>query len=183
MLEKSEITKNFTKWVKTGQKHEFLTDELLNFIGEDLMTAPAGTSTDFPGAYEGGLVKNTLLVTKYAVASNASLPEDKQMDVSSIIKVCLLHQIGKAKLFVPKDSQWHNDRGIMYDFNEDLVSMPVGERSVLYCHMYGVKLSEEEFQAILNFNKTDDKQSKAYTLPLGQLLKASIFLASIEENE
>lgn len=183
MLEKSAITKNFTKWVKTGQKYEFLTDELLEFLGEDLMLAPAGTSTDFPGAYEGGLVKNTLLVTKYAVASNEGLPEGQQLDVNSVIKVAILHQIGKAKLFVPKDSKWHNERGIMYDFNENLTSLTVGERSVMYAVEHGVKFTEEEFQAILNFNKTDDKQSKAYTSPVGQLLKAAILLASIEENE
>lgn len=182
MLEQNEITKNFTKWVKTGQKYEFLTDELLEFLGEEFMLSPAGTSTDFPGAYEGGLIKNTLIVTKYAVSINESLPEEKRFDMNTIIKVCLLHQIGKAKLFVPKDSKWHNERGIMYDFNNDLVSMPVGERSLLYCQSYGVKLTEDEFQAILFFNRNDD-QSKAYTSPIGQLLKAAIILASIEENE
>lgn len=182
MLEQSEITKNFTKWVKTGEKYEFLTEELLNFIGNDLMVAPAGTSTDFPGAYEGGLVLNTLLVTKYAVASNTGLPKEMQLDLNSVIKVCILHQIGKAKLFVPKDSKWHNERGIMYDFNSDLVSMSVGERSVFYATSHGVKLKEDEYQAILNFSKTDDKQANAYTSPLGELLKAAILLASIEEN-
>ena len=71
----------------------------------------------------------------------------------------------------------------MYEFNEELVSMKVGERSIYYATKYGVDLSEEEYQAIINYDKTeDDKQSKWYGSTLSTILKQANDLAIIEEK-
>src|SRR5690606_15923203 len=101
---------------------------------------------------EGGLVDHLLRVTKFAVSLNELLPEGMRVSKESIVKTGCLHQIGKSKLFKSKDSKWHNENGIFYDFNDDLVSMSVGERSVYYAFKFGIDLSEEETQAILNFS-------------------------------
>jgi hypothetical protein len=69
----------------------------------------------------------------------------------------------------------------MYDFNEELISMKVGERSAYYCLKYGVELSEEEYQSIINFDKPDDdKQSKWYGSTLSTILRISNDLSIIE---
>jgi hypothetical protein len=69
----------------------------------------------------------------------------------------------------------------MYDFNEDLVSMKVGERSAYYALSYGVTLTEEEYQSIINFDKSeDDKQSKWYGSILSTLLRQANELSIIE---
>jgi hypothetical protein len=69
----------------------------------------------------------------------------------------------------------------MYDFNEDLVSMRVGERSAYYSLRYGVELSDEEYQSILNYDKTDDdKQSRWYGSTLSTILRLANELAIIE---
>ena len=65
----------------------------------------------------------------------------------------------------------------MYEFNEDLTSMRVGERSVYYVLSHGIKLTEEEFAAILFFDKNDDKMSDFHNSMVGELLKMGSVLA------
>ena len=62
--------------------------------------------------------------------------------------------------------------------------MKVGERSAFYALSNGVKLTEEEYQSILNHDKSEeDKQVRWYTSKLGQLLKQATDLAILEEKE
>ena len=69
----------------------------------------------------------------------------------------------------------------MYEFNEDLVSMRVSERSAYYTMKFGVDLTEEEYQSIVNYDKTDDdKQSKWYGSTLSTILRMANELAIIE---
>ena len=69
----------------------------------------------------------------------------------------------------------------MYEFNEDLVSMRVSERSAYYTMKFGVNLTEEEYQSIVNYDKTDDdKQSKWYGSTLSTILRMANELAIIE---
>jgi hypothetical protein len=62
--------------------------------------------------------------------------------------------------------------------------MKISERSLFYCNQYGIKLSDVEFQAIMNFEKTDeDRQSRWYGNMLGIILKQAIELAIYEEKQ
>lgn len=182
-LTKEKIIKNFKKFYTTGEKYGFLTENLKEFLGQDLMTAPASTMKSLHNAFEGGLIAHTLLVTKYAVSINEMLPENLKVNLESLIKVCCLHQIGKAKLYLPSNEDWRIKRGEMYIFNEELISMRVGERSIMYCSSNGVKLTDEEYVAIINFDKSDDdKQSKYHNTMLGDILKIANILAIKEEK-
>ena len=61
--------------------------------------------------------------------------------------------------------------------------MKIGERSIYYSMKYGVDLSEEEYQAIINYDKTEeDKQAKWYGGTLSTILKQANDLAIIEEK-
>jgi hypothetical protein len=183
MLTEEKVLKNTEKYFKTGEKYKFMTDELMEFLGQDFIKAPASTATNLHNAFTGGLIAHLLLVTKYAVSINSILPEDLKVDSGSLIKVCLLHQIGKAKLYKSHTSKWHNDRGIMYEFNEELVSMRVGERSAYYAVSNGVTLTDDEYQAIINHDKDDsDKQSKWHSETLAVILKQANELAIMEEK-
>ena len=65
----------------------------------------------------------------------------------------------------------------------ELVSLKIGERSAFYALKYGVELTEEEYQAIINYDKSDDdKQSKWYGCTLSTILKQANELAIIEEK-
>ena len=183
MLTEQKILKNTEKYFKTAETHGFMNDNLIDFLGEGFIGAPASTATNLHNAYEGGLIAHLLLTAKYAVSINNVLPDIMKVELPSLLKVCLLHQIGKAKLYKPFNSDWHNKRGIMYEFNNDLVSMSVGERSAIYALSNGIELSEDEYQAIINHDKDDsDKQAKWHSSTLGVILKQANELAIIEEK-
>jgi hypothetical protein len=181
MLDKEKVIKNTKKYFATAAP--FMTDELTAFLGQDFMVAPASTSKNLNNAFEGGLIDHLLRTTKFAIIINDSLPETLKLNKEEIIKVCLLYQIGKAHAFVPNPSDWNQKNGKFYDFKNDLVSMSIGERSAYYAQAYGVKLSETEYQAIVNHDKDDsDRQAKFFTSNLGTLLKQANEWAIIEEK-
>lgn len=185
MIKQEQIVKNTKKYFQTAQEQGFMTEELMNFLGESFIKAPASTMADLHNAFEGGLIDHLLRVTKYAVSINENiLPENLRLAKKDLIKVCFLHQIGKAHLYIPCTSEWHiKNQGKMYDFNNDITSMRVGERSAYYAMSNGVTLTQEEYQAIVNFDKDDsDLQSKYHTSTLGNLLKIANELAIMEEK-
>jgi hypothetical protein len=179
---KEKILKNKEKFNKTNETYNILSENLLEFLGEDLYSAPASNMESMYNAFPGGLIDYILTVTKYGINLNDILPESQRVDKKSIMRVCFLHQLGKVKLYKFCESEWHRkNQGKMYDFNEDLVSMRVGERSAYYSLRYGVELSDEEYQSILNYDKTDDdKQSKWYGSTLSTILRLANELAIIE---
>ena len=180
VLEQTQIVANTKKYFATATKLGFMNDELMGFLGEDFIKAPASTSTNLHNAVEGGLIDHLLNVTKYAVLINDSLPEGEKVDKNSLVKVCLLHQIGKAKLYSP--ISWKSNTGIKYEFNNTLLSMRVSERSVFYATSHGINLTEEEYIAILNFDKVDDKMAEYHNTMLGDLLKMGATLAIKHEK-
>jgi hypothetical protein len=179
---KEKIVKNREKFDKTNETYNILTKELLDYLGEDLYSSPASNMESMYNAFPGGLVDYILRVTKYGINLNDILPDNQKVDKSSIIKVCFLHQLGKVRLYKFCESEWHRkNQGKMYDFNEDLVSMRVSERSAYYTMKFGVDLTEEEYQSIVNYDKTDDdKQSKWYGSTLSTILRMANELAIIE---
>ena len=183
-LSKEKILKNAKKFNETGVKHGFITDDLMNLLGSEFIGAPACSTTNLYNAFEGGLVLHILNTTKYAVSINELLPAEKQVDAASLIKVCFLHQIGKAKMFVEQKSQWHRDnKGEMFTFNEDLLSMTVSERSVYYALSSGISLSEDEVFAMYNYNEDfSGRPMKTKGEKLAAILRIANQLAVIEEK-
>jgi len=183
-ITKDKVAKNARTFYASIEKYGFFNDALVDILGEDFIKAPASTREDLHNAFEGGLIDHILKVTKYAVNINDILPKTLKVDNTSLLKVALLHQIGKAKLFTPITSKWHLDKGIMYDFNNDFIAMRVGERSIYYLIEAGIKLTDLEFQAIIGYDKDDsDKQAKWHTSTLGVILKQANELAIIEEGK
>ena len=184
MLSKEQIETNKTLFQQTLQGYDLFTPELEEFLGEDLYTAPATTTTSMNGAFPGGLVNHLLSVTKHANTINKGMLECHKLEQRTMVQTCFLHQIGKVKLFKFNESEWHRTNlGKMYEYNEDIVSMTVGERSVFYALNYGVKLTETQTQAILNWDKSDDdKASRYYTEPLGVILRAANDIAVLEQK-
>ena len=180
-LTKEKIVANATKYFATAEKQGFATPELQDFLGLDFVGAPASTQLKYGNAFEGGLVDHILRVMRIAYKINETL-ESQQVPIASLIKTVYLYQIGKAKMFTPKLSSWHNERGIMYDFNEDLSPMRTGERSIYYCIKAGIELSEDEYVAILNHDKSDDLQAEHHNNDLGTLLVIANKLAINQEK-
>jgi len=168
---KDKIERNTKKFYATNEKYGIFTPEILEFLGESFITAPASTMKSLHNAFPGGLLDHIITTTKYAVDINLTLPEELRVENESLVKVCFIHQIGKTFLYKMCESEWHRvNQGKMYEFNDELTSMKVGERSAYYALRYGVELSENEYQAVINYDKSDeDKQTINGILVLYQL--------------
>jgi hypothetical protein len=184
MPEKKALAKNKKIFEMTNTKYNVFTPKLVEFLGENLFTAPASTMTSLHNAYEGGLMDHLIRVAKYASMFNEVLPEKMRYAKESVIKVSFLCDIGKTYLYKPCDSKWHREnQGKMYDYIDTGVSMSVGERSLFYALSNGVMLSEDEAQAILFFEKGDeDKTAKWHSTPLAKVLKTAVEFAIMEEK-
>jgi len=148
-----QIEKNWKQYEKFCKR---LSDpglnELLGELGQRLVACPASPRNDQYGCYPGGVIKHALEVTALmrtlADAYNFSVP------VASILKVGLLHEIGKvgdmeSDYFVEQDSDWHREKlGQHYKYNEDLNRMSVSHRTLYLLQHYGISLAKEEWLAI-----------------------------------
>jgi hypothetical protein len=183
-LEQSKVVSNSTKYFETATKLGFMNNEFMTFLGAEFIAAPASTLTSLHNAFEGGLVDHLLKVAKYAVMFNNALPENERVDQNSLLKVCLLHQVGKAHLYKECTSKWHREnQGKMYEFNEDLTSMRISQRSVYYAMSNGINFTEEEVAAIYMFDAVDDKMAEYHNSTLGDLLKmGNLFAIKNEKN-
>jgi putative nucleotidyltransferase with HDIG domain len=127
-------------------------NDMLEVMGERITMCPASTRLDQYGAHPGGLVKHSLEVASTMRAMNSGL--DLDIDVSSIIKVALLHDIGKLgdlneMLFLNQDSDWHKDKlGQMYKYNEKIQKMSVSHRGLFLLQLFDVSLTMSEWLAI-----------------------------------
>lgn len=124
---------------------------LVDKVEETLILAPASTRTEYHGAYPGGLVDHSIKVLKTMGALNKAY--ESNLNTESMIVVGLFHDIGKCgtierPYYLPKNSEWHNKQGIMYEINPDLVNMPVSLRSLFLIQSFGVRLTADEHYAI-----------------------------------
>ncbi len=161
--------------------------ELINSLAElGLFEAPASGMLSMHNAFTGGLIDHLLKVASYSVKLNDMLPEKLKQTKESLIRVSLLHSIGKVGLYIPNKSDWHvKNLGQIYEFNNEITSMTVGERSVYYLMLYNncEPLTDFELQAILNHEKTsNNKSSEWFTEPLGEILRIAIKLAILDEK-
>ena len=127
-------------------------NSMLETLGERLSVAPASTRLDQYSAHPGGLIQHVLDVTSTMRTINDS--HRFNLTVRSILKVGLLHDIGKVgdlerDYFVPQNSDWHREKlGQMFKFNEDLNRMSVSHRTLYLLQSFNVSLTSDEWLAI-----------------------------------
>ena len=127
-------------------------NKLLDALGERNVMCPATPRTEQYNCEPGGLVQHSLDTTIMMRTLNKSLGFD--LPVASILKVGLLHDIGKVgdlenDYFVEQDSDWHREKlGQYYKYNEDLQKMSVSHRTLYTLQHFGVSLTTEEWLSI-----------------------------------
>lgn len=183
MLSTQQLEQNKARFLETNDKYNIMTKELLDFLGDNLYTSPASTSLTMVGSYPGGLLHHTIKACRYALKVNEILAEPLRQPVPTVVKTIFLSQIGKAFMFCLSTNERQIKQGKMYDFCEDIVRLRVGERSAYYATKHGVKLTEEEYQAILNLDKDEeDKMAKYFSSTLSSIIKWGFELAILEEK-
>lgn len=164
-------TPEFDKAVSNFQKLEkFITDNvkssshkkeaLLRVIGDnpELVLAPASTRREYHGAFPGGLVEHSLKVLKNLSILNKSF--EAKLLIEEMVVVSIFHDIGKAgkdgePYYLPKNSDWHESRGIFYEVNPVFNSMKVSQLSLYKLQAAGAVLSTGEYAAIYNFDQVN----------------------------
>ena len=188
MIDAAQIEKNKKAYYASIKAYNVCHMDLVDKLADmGLFESPASTMLSLHNAFPGGLVDHLLRVAGYAVKLNDMLPTELKQTKESVIRVSLLHSIGKVGLYKSCKSEWHiKNQGKMYDFNEELTSMTIGERSVYYMisnNQCDGWLTDVEYQAILNYDKdSTDKMAEWHTSSLGEILKMAIKLAIMEEK-
>ena len=151
-MEAEELVSQYDKYCEIlGKVSSPASVEKLNTtFGERLALAPRGLTEEDGGA-AGELVGFSLRVASVAKTLSSSFGHTK-----SLVKVALLHELGKLggpsseeDLFISQDSDWHRDKlGQMYKYNENCPKMNTAHRTLWILSHLGFDLTREEWVAI-----------------------------------
>ena len=152
-MQLDEIKSNWEKFENfCNRLNDKNINALLGELGERLIMCPASSKEDQHGCYPGGLIEHAMEVASLTKALSETSGFD--IPVASIIKVGLLHEVGKVgslsePFFIDQDSDWHRDKlGQLYKYNENLNKMSISHRTLFLLQHFGVSLSQEEWLAI-----------------------------------
>lgn len=184
MLSENKINLNFANFVSRLEKYNAYTDKFKGDVefNDKLKNASAFTSEDSGGAYKGSLIEHITRITMIAFNINETMHADVKVPADSLVRVCFLHQIAKAQYIVENLNDWEIKKGKPFTFSKSLPAVKVAEYSVYLCNKYGIELLEDEYEAILSVDKSDDDQTKYFSNSLSQILRSAIELANTEKR-
>ena len=167
-LTNEQIEINFSQWVKRLEKYGVYSEKMIEELGDKIKKAPFATGEVSGGAYEGALLDVTLNhICKNAFNRNASQYGEGHIlhcDTTSLMRVLLLQHICKSEMFVEQTNAWKKKNGYPYDFNDNIdATLKCGAWSIAICMRYGIKLTQEEVQAMIIIDREDDKSAMFIT--------------------
>jgi len=184
-----KIKLNWEKYEKLcGRLSDDNINDLVEFLGERILMCPASMRDSQYNSEPGGLVEHSLNVAFTMRSINDAL--SLNTPVGSILKVGLLHEIGKVgdenhDCFVDQDSDWHREKlGQNYKYNEEIPKMSVSHRTLYLLQQFGVKLSRDEWIAIQIAQGSHFEENRFYVgseTTLGILLQKAKSLVIHEE--
>ncbi len=177
---------NFELYIKKLEQIGVDTTILNQKYGSYLMHGTFTNTNEFGNAYQGSLIEIVLKVlTPYAVKLNELLPEEQRVDKTTLVKMCLLHQIAKGVRMVTNDNQWEIEkRGLIFKYKEDLPSIRTGLHSVSMCFECGIPLSTEEIEVMtINDRDLSDDQARWHASVMATLVRQANELTYIQINK
>lgn len=192
MITEEKINSNYVLWIERLKKYNCYSEEMINEIGDKIKNASFSLSASTGSAYKGSMIDtvlNHLCTIAYHINEDAFGLNSKQknkhnslkVNFDTLMRVLLLQHISKAELFIEQNEQWKINKGYLYDFNNDIsTSLKTGERSIYLLQKYGVKLSEEEFEAMRIIDKEEDFKNNSYMTPLSAIVKIANQFTAIE---
>ena len=184
MLSEEKLNFNFLTWIKKLQHYNCYSEEMINEIGDKLKLATFSTFSDTGAAYHGSMIdivlyrlcKTACLINEFGLDKNPNL----KVNTNMLMRVLLLQHISKCELFVPQENQWKIKNGYLFDYNNNLTTkLKCGERSVYMCMKYGIKLTEEEYEAMTVIDKIEDR-GECFLTPLSIIVKFSNQLTMVD---
>lgn len=192
MLTTEKINSNFLLFQKKLENYGCYSEEMMNDLGEQIKNAPYSMNDEYGGCYDGALVDVTLRVLcniayqinefafgKAGVTDGKYKYPNLAVNSNKLMKVLFLLNIAKAVMFVDENEEWKKKRGQMYKFNNFDTSLKLGARTLFLCQKYGIKLEEDEYEAILTTDDTEDNGARFRT-PLFTLVKTAKLFTMVE---
>jgi len=147
---------------------------LFDEIGDNYFSAPASSRSDYHDSCVGGLANHSLeVLTNYNKICKLWAPE---ISKDSIIICALLHDsgksetIGKKPIYLEETERWKTERGNVYYHNPDIRDgLTHAMRSVRLAEYYGVKLTEDEYIAILAHDNLYVEENKVFKNKVGKM--------------
>lgn len=182
---------NFSMWVKKLKDYDCFSESLIDELGDKLTNAPFSTNEKSGGAYDGGLIDiilSSLCTIGYHINENCFGLNQKgrlnhqflSVNSNMLMRVLLLQHISKAQMFVEQNESWKKNKGFLYDFDKnDNSQLKLGERSAFLCMKHGIKLSQEEFEAMVSIDN-EDKNTNPYMNPLVLVIRIVNQLTTVE---
>lgn len=178
--------KNFEIFIKKLSQVGVDTTELIEKFGDKIKDASFTNSNEFGNAYPGSLIEIVLkILTPYAVRINELLPEGQKVDKNTLVKICLLHHIGKAVRLVSNDNQWEVEkRGLIYKYDENQPSIRTGLHSLIMAQQNGITFTPEEAEVMtVNDRDLTDDQSRWHSSVMSTIVRQANELTYIQINK
>lgn len=140
------------EFVKDQEKKESLL-KMFNEISWLYLSAPGSSQTRFHDSYHGGLFEHSVLVFENLVKLNKTF--ELGFTSESMVIVALLHDFGKAVAPDLKSphyklaDDWKRKRGINFEYDFSKGFFTNRDRTMFALQYFGIKLTPEEYQAIL----------------------------------
>ncbi|MDB4337643.1 hypothetical protein OAA09_01335 [bacterium] len=168
-LTPEKIQSNFELFYKLSQKDLDRSESygfFLESLGERLALCPMNCRTEQGWAYHGGLIEYALSVLNHLKKENDA--HNLGLLTNEMITVSLFHSIGKVgdlehELLLPETSTWHQEKlGQFFKFNDKIRKMTVEHRSLWLLNHLGIKITQNEWLAILLSAGALSDESKFY---------------------
>lgn len=169
-LTPEKIKENYDKFEllcsKLGERSDNM-KKLLSHFEERLALCPASSRVEHHSCFPGGLVDHSLRVLQNAYtlmkSYNQAFPKE------SVILACLTHDLGKIgsedePYYTPNKSDWHRERGMLYETNDKLSYMTVPHRSLYLLQKFDIKLTQDEWVAICIHDGQYVPENKPYSM-------------------
>jgi len=132
----------------------------------EFFLAPASSRAEFHGCYVGGLCDHSLRVAAN-VQTIAKALAPGVYDPKQLVFLGLMHDLGKVgdvniPMYIPNPSDWHRNKGMLYEINKDLPYMPICDRTMFLLQKFGIPLTNDEYIAIRISDGPYEKANEKY---------------------
>lgn len=181
MISEEKINSNYLCWTQKLEKYGCYSESMIDEIGMAIKDASYGMNVESGAAYQGALLDVTLkYLCNYGYRLNESFQKTNlYVSMEQLMKVLLLQHISKCEMFMYQTNAYSVKNGRLYTFTELPTKLKMGERSVYLCTKYGIKLSEEEYEAMISVDKSDES-GDIFMSPLALLVKTVNKLVNAE---
>ena len=169
-LTAEQIKENYDKFYKLATSSKGRSAQIkksIDHFEERIALCPASSRVQYHNAFPGGLVEHSLRVLKNAYSISKIYNDD--ISKESLIISALFHDIGKIgdfenEYYLPQESSWHIERGMIYKHNEKIQYMTSSDRGLYLMQAFDIKLCADEWLSIKLNDGHEAEENRPYRM-------------------